>query len=560
MKQQLPIGISDFEEIIKGDYYFVDKSLFIKEVIDHAKIILITRPRRFGKTMNLSMLKYFYDCQEDYHHLFEDLAIQSAGERYMGKQGQHPVIFISFKDIKAKTWEDALGQIIYLIRENLSQSFPFLFDWEELNPLEKEQLEAIQKGENNQIYYSSILKSLSAILARYHQQKTVILIDEYDTPIHAAYIHGYYEEMIAFMRDFLSTGFKDNIHLEKGVITGILQIAKESIFSGFNNPDMYSLLAPEMADHFGFKESEVAQMLTDFEFEESQYEEVKQWYNGYVFGEHIIYNPWSIINYVGHPKRGPHPYWVNTSNNALLKQLFFTGGANIEEDLHSLIAGKKLRREISENLIFRELEYQPEAVWTLLLFAGYLKAENMQRKRAVRSYELSIPNEEVAHVYERFILNWVSEQSKVRTFDPMLEALIAGKVEIFEAWFARFVLNVFSFHDTQASEAESFYHAFLLGLVVRLQDEYIIKSNRESGLGRYDLMLVPKEEAQLGIVIEIKRPQRNKNQSLEDALKFAAEQIQQNQYIAELQQMNIPHILKLAIAVEGKEVMMQEVS
>ena len=481
------------------------------------------------------------------------------GERYLSKQSKHPVIFVSFKDIKANTWEKAFSQIVLLIQEALVENFRYLLNWEELNFLEKEKFEAIQKGEKEIIHYTSFLKIISHCLHRHHQAKPVILIDEYDTPVHAAYVHGYYGQMIEFMRDFLSGGLKDNSSLEKGVITGIMRVAKESIFSGLNNLDSFTLLIQRMSRHFGFTEPEVAQLISDMQLSAGAMEEVRKWYNGYVFGKRIIYNPWSIIQYADKPEEGARPYWVNTSDNTLLKQLFFSGGANIKPELHELIQKRLLRKEVSETLVFEDLEHRIEAVWTLLVFSGYLKAQNMEQKHRARTYELSIPNEEVAYVYERFIKDWVREHISETELNPMLTALTQGNVEVFEDYFARFVLQAFSFHDTQVSETESFYHAFLLGLAVSLQNEYVIKSNRESGLGRYDLMLVPKSRDKKGIVIEIKRPQKRRKQSLEDALQIAKEQINNNEYTAELEEMGLQHILKLAIAVEGKRELVEEV-
>lgn len=559
MKQRLPISISDFKKVIEDDYYFVDKSLLIKDIIDSGEILLITRPRRFGKTLNLSMLQYFYNCESKSKHLFEGLAIQNTGARYMNKQGKHPVIFLSFKDLKAKNWDEAYTQIIFLIREYLEQAFPFLINWEGLSFFEKEQLSVIQQGKKEPIYYINILKTLSQILHKYYKQKVVILIDEYDTPVHSAYINHYYNEMIEFMRDFLSAGFKDNVNLEKGVVTGILRVAKESIFSGFNNPDDASILTHKLSEHFGFTEIELKKMIKKQELSKEVLENIRTWYNGYVFGSTLVYNPWSIIQYIDKPQDGFKAYWVNTSDNALLKQLLFSGNANIRADLHTLLEGKSLRREVRESLVFHELERHVWAVWSILVFSGYLKAEHLEQKRRTRTYALSIPNEEVAYIYEHSVLEWLGEQNTPLIISPMLAALLNGNVEIFETYFARFVLDVFSVHDTKEPETESFYHAFFLGLLVHLQHDYIIKSNRESGLGRYDIMLVAKEAPKLGIVIEIKRPQKRKKQTISDALQLAITQMKNNKYISELEQMGVSEILKLAIGVDGKEVLVEQV-
>ncbi|RMG20383.1 MAG: AAA family ATPase [Bacteroidetes bacterium] len=561
MNKRLPIGISDFREIIEHDYYFVDKSLFIRDVIEGPKIALISRPRRFGKTLNLSMLRYFFSNHTDFSSLFEQLAIQQGGPLVQSKMGRHPVVFLSFKDIKAHNWKDAYTQIRALIREVLTDEYRYLMDWEGLNPATRNQFRAIESDKKDGIHYASFLKTISKTLHRFHQQPAVILIDEYDTPVYSAYVHGYLDEMLAFMRDLLSGGLKDNSSLEKGVITGIMRVAKESIFSGLNNLDEFSVLTHRMSAHFGFLEKEVEALVRHKQLPATAMEEIRNWYNGYVMGEHIIYNPWSILKYTDKPEDGFKPYWINTSANLLLKRLFFTGKANIRIELEQLIRGEKLRKEIIENLILKELDYKKQAVWSLLLASGYLKAENMQQdpSTGVRTYDISIPNKEVHYAYRQLIDSWLTEQSGSEEISYMLQALTQGETKRFAHFLKHFVSTVFSFHDTAGPEPERFYHAFLLGLLVWLEPRYHIRSNRESGQGRFDIALTPKDPRQKGIIIEIKSPYLDKGKSLEDAVEEAAQQMLRLHYAREMQQQGITDIVQLAIAIQGKEVLVKEV-
>ena len=562
MKQLLPIGKSDFRSVIENDYYFVDKSLLIKDVIDSADVLLITRPRRFGKTINLSMLRYFYSNEADNSQLFSRLAISQAGERYMSKQGKHPVIFLTFKDIKSPRWEEAYKRITYLIQRSFMKDFGYLLDSNELNSFERNALNTIVSGTAEQVHYANYLTNLSQILERIYQQKVVILIDEYDTPIHTAYTNGYYDKMIDFMRDFLSGGLKDNDSLEKGVITGIMRVAKESIFSGLNNLGDFSILSHRLAEYFGFTEAEVSKLVQDMGMHTDILQSIQKWYNGYVMGNQVLYNPWSIIQYISNITEGFKPYWINTSSNLLLRQLFFTGKTNIRQDLEKLIRGGSLRKEIAENLVFQELTFKHEAVWSLLLAAGYLKAEQMQmiETSGARTYKVSIPNKEVNYVYRQSVNSWLSEQNGTENIGYLLEALTQGEVARFEHYLQRFAETIFSFHDTKGPEPESFYHAFILGLLVWLESRYHIRSNRESGKGRFDIALTPKDSKQKGIIIEIKSPYLEKDKSLQDALKDAAEQLNTRNYAHEMRQQGILDILQLAVAVHGKDLLVKEVA
>lgn len=559
MRKLLPISISDFKTIVEEGYTFVDKSLLIQDVIDGAGVALITRPRRFGKTMNLSMLRYFYSNEANFEHLFEGLAIATAGERYKKRQGKHPVIFLSFKDVKADNWEDAFEQIRYVIAGCLKHHHPTLSDWKNLSLIDQQDLESILHRKKEQSLYSTFLKKLSGLLYDIHQSKVVILVDEYDSPIYSAYIHGYYDQMIAFMREFLGGGLKDNTALEKGVVTGIMRIGKESIFSGLNNLGDYSILTTRMSEHFGFTEAEVEHILAELGHAASEMNTIRKWYNGYQLGGQNMYNPWSIVQYAEKPEDGFKPYWVNTSANQLLKQLFFEGRANIRADLEDLIRGKSLRKALMPNLVFQELAYDKEAVWTLLLASGYLTTGNIKMEFRRHMADLSIPNQEVLLVYEETIRKWLVEKNGHPELESLLEALVNGNVSQFAHFLKRFAATVFSFHDTKGPEPESFYHAFILGLLVWLEPYYHIRSNRESGMGRFDISLTPRDISRRGIIIEIKSPYLEVDKSLEKALEDAKTQIRVRNYAQEMQEQGVAEVLELAIAVLGKEVMVAEV-
>ena len=559
--RKLPISDSDFANVRREQNYYVDKSLLIRDLIDAGQVCLITRPRRFGKTLNLSMLKYFYTKAADYRDCFEGLNIMQCGESHLKKMGQHPVIHLSMKEVRQTSWEESLASVKEILVKTLREHNDIL-SWEGLHPEEKNRFNRILTGAGSQKDLTSFLASLSEALYRFHGKKAVILIDEYDAPSLAAYLHGYYEEMIEFLRDFLSSGFKDNVNLEKGVLTGIMRIAKESIFSGLNNPDVYTLLTHKLAAHFGFTLSEVKQMLADFGMNGKEMADIHEWYNGYSIGSELIFNPWAILNYVDKPEDGLKPYWVETSTNDLLKRLFFGKGANIEAELESLIRGKKLRKVIHDSLIYAELEQKKDAVWALLLSAGYLKAENPRRDGDPSdpfSYELSIPNLEVNSVYRNKIRDWLVEKAGQNDLDHMLESIRQGNVREFYRYLRKFALGIFSYYDVQNPEPERFYHAFLLGLLVNLTGEYNIRSNRESGYGRYDLMLLPKDKTKPGIVMELKSPDDLDDESLEQALEAAISQLQTKQYETELHEQGYPRVLRWAVAVQGKAVLVQEV-
>jgi hypothetical protein len=580
--KKLPVGVSDFKHIIEENYCYVDKTPFIKEVIDKGdKIMLIPRPRRFGKTLNLSMLKYFYDCcpqwppvpgtpspanianiaggtgpLNSYKKLFDSLAICKAGPKYLDKMGKHPVIFISFRDIKEMEWETCLDKIKQLIqREYLEHDY--LLNSPKLKPQEKDYFKQVIDRKASKGDYENSLQNLLIFFNRHYGERGVILIDEYDVPVHAGYEHGYYDEIINFMRNFLAGGLKDtDPYLEKSVITGIMRIARESIFSGLNNPGVYTLLSKEFDDKFGFTEQEVEELLKNFHLLD-RYDQVQEWYNGYYFGKRVIYNPWSIINFLGSEEKELKPYWINTSDNQLVETLLSKGGKELRKELEQLIRGETIEKPIEENIILKEIAHREDLLWSFLLMGGYLKQTAQRRDNVSEKiyYTLSIPNKEVRSTYTGIIDRYFSTRIENEKLKTMLKALLEGDIDVFEDIFSDYVMKAMSFFDA-AGEAEKVYHAFAMGLFLWLGPGYQVKSNRESGYGRYDIMIIPKDTGKLGFIIEFKKTR--KKETLESAVKSALEQIENQKYESELLQRGIEKYKKLAVVFKGKEVIVKE--
>lgn len=556
-KRKLPVGLSDFKRVISDNYYYVDKSLFIQELIDQgAQALLIPRPRRFGKTLNLSMLRYFFEkTEEDHGALFHHLKIWQAGEEYTRHQGKYPIIFLTFKDVKESTWESALEKIKRLIQEEFARHHE-VRSAGTLNKGGEEYFDSIAKLTASQGAYEDSLKKLCEYLAQYYGKQVVLLIDEYDTPIQAGYVNGYYSEVVGFMRNFLSGGLKDNMHLEKGVLTGIMRVAKESIFSGLNNLGVFTLLRNEFSDSFGLTEDETTQALNDFRLVQQQ-SEVKAWYDGYVFGDRVVYNPWSIINYLNSADKECRPYWVNTSDNAVIEQLLTRGGVELQADLESLINGEGIEKSIEDSIVFSEIAHSDDLLWSFLLFGGYLKYVGKRPLDTSWLYRLQIPNAEVRHVYERLVRRWFETRFENNKTQMMLQAFTRGEVKEFERYFRDLVLNVFSYHDF-GDESEKVYQAFTIGLLVWLGGQYEIKSNRESGYGRYDVMVIPRDLTRVGYVIEFKKVDAYENETPEIAVQKALLQIEEKKYTAELFARGIKTVKRLAVVFEGKQVWVKQ--
>jgi hypothetical protein len=560
-KKKPPVGISDFKEMVTGDYYYVDKTLFIKEVIDKGdKILLIPRPRRFGKTLNLSMLKYFYDCTggEENKKLFHSLAIQETGQAYLDKKGKHPVIFLSFKDIKELEWESCFGKTKQLIQDEYLKH-RYLLDSPVLNQVEKVYFFKVLHLEGDRADYENSLERLLIFMNRYYNKRVVILIDEYDAPVHAGFNHGYYEEIINFMRNFLSGGLKDtDQYLEKSVLTGIMHIAMESIFSGLNNPGVYTLLSPVFNDKFGFTEEEVEALLKDFRVFD-RYDDVSGWYNGYRFGGRVIYNPWSIINFLAQGADTFRPYWVNTSDNQIVDALLTKGGKELKQELELLFRGETIEKAIDDNIVLKHIDAHDNALWSFLLMAGYLKpvAERMSPATDKLYYTLAIPNREVRTTYTNIIERYFTTKIENKKLETMLSALIGGDVKLFEKMLRKVVAAVFSYHDF-GGEPEKVYHALVAGLLVWIADSHEVTSNRESGYGRYDIMIIPQDIKQTGYVIEFKTVDEEENETVDGAVEAALKQIETKEYETGLIERGIKNYKKLAIVFKGKEVTVRE--
>jgi len=535
-RKELNLGCSDFKDVIENNNYYVDKSLFIRDIIKSENMVsLLPRPRRFGKTLNLSMLNYYFDINEpENQKLFTELNIWKTEDEIKQKQGKYPVIFISFKEAKQNNWEECYEIIINEIasvykRFNYLNKVSFFSD-EELSTINK-----IKNRTAKKIDYQLSIKNLSEYLYRYNNQKVVILIDEYDVPIQAGY-KKFYEEVVTFVRGLMSAAFKDNKFLYKGVITGILRVSKESIFSGLNNISVYSILEGEFSDKFGFTETETKQIIEDFDLSDN-YEQIKNWYNGYKFGNTTdIYNPWSILNYLLRFQNGFKPYWAQTSSNDLIKDLLTSANANETRELFlKLINNETIEKTITENFVFPELDQKPELLWTLLTFSGYLTIVNNVGKNI---YELRIPNFEVKMIFQDIILNWLNIEVKVK-YNLLIETtkhLINNRLDEFEIGFKQIMGDTFSYFDLHG-QTENVYQSYVLGLLAIVGDDYIIKSNRESGTGRYDIMLVPHDKLKNGIVIEIKQITKTKRESkktfterIKNKIIEAQNQIEDNKY------------------------------
>lgn len=554
--KKILLGESNFKKLIEGNYAYVDKTLLIQEILEKGgAVTLIPRPRRFGKTLNLSMLRYFFEkSTEDTSHLFYSLNIWKI-EKYRVMQGQFPVIFLSLYDIGDDTWGQTLASLCISISIEFERH-RYLLEGDTLSPEEKEIYSTYLRRKGDEALYAKSLFFLTNWLYRYHKKRVILLIDEYDAPVHAAYVHGYYDELISFLSKWLSGGLKDSAALEFGVLTGILHIAKESIFSGLNNVKTFSILKDAFQDKFGLTESEVQALVEEYKLA-GKLPEIQKWYDGYCFGScERIYNPWSTLNCID-AKGTIEPYWVNTSDNALITKLIARASASLKKDMEELYQIQTVEQTIEEAIRFDSLEQNAEAIWSLLLFTGYV---TLARPFTYgKSCHLKIPNREVLELYRSMILGWFKKGINKDNYELLLKSLSTGDVGTFSQLFEEFVLSTFSMFDVTGAQPERVYHAFVLGMLVGLQDTYEIKSNRESGYGRYDVVLFPKkicEDAQsFGIIMEFKKSDPAEN--LEGACTAALKQIEDKRYAQELQSRGVRRILCLGIAFEGKKVLIR---
>ncbi|MDK2878262.1 MAG: hypothetical protein PWR06_978 [Thermoanaerobacteraceae bacterium] len=554
----IPIGIDDFRDLKESNGYFVDKSLFIKEVIDDiSKVKLITRPRRFGKTLNISMLRYFFEkTDEDLSCLFKDLKIWREGDTYTSQQGQYPVVNLSFKDVKDMTFDECFENIKHVIGREFRRH-KYLLDCKDIDEFDKEMYTEIKNEKADKIRLKNSLYLLTSLLREYYKKDVIVLIDEYDTPINQGYICGYYEEIIDFMRNFLGGGLKGNPSLKTAVITGIYRVAKESIFSGFNNIEVSSILQNSFADKFGFTEKEVEDLLKYYNMY-SEINDVKAWYNGYVFGDDtVIYNPWSILNFVKQKKL--QPYWVNTSSNDIIRNIITRTGSNVKEKLQILMEGGKLKDiTINTDTNFRQILYtnitSEDVLWSLLLVSGYLKMENMHLEKGRTKCDITIPDMEITVLFEDIISSWFRNREvspdKVK---ELLSNLTDGDIEKFKEDFEYLVRKTFSYFDVGEDAAENFYHAFILGLLVNLDGKYRIKSNAESGDGRPDVIIIPNDPSKKGVVMEFKTAKSGQESVMEEKATDALEQISKMNYSDELKYSGVNEVVEIAIVFYRKK-------
>lgn len=554
----ISIGVDDFKTIIESNGYFVDKSLFIKEVIDDlSQVKLITRPRRFGKTLNLSMLKYFFEkCDEDNSKLFKDLKIWQQGNKYRSEQGRYPVIAITLKDVKYDNYEYCLERIKILIATEFLRH-DYILKNKKIRNEDIRRFLDIAGGKAGEVAMSDSIDLLTRLLYQYYNEKVIVLIDEYDTPVNHGFIRGYYDKIIDFMKVFLSSALKTNSNLRMGVITGIYRVAKESVFSDMNNLDVSSVTTNSFSDKFGFIESEVEEFLAYYGLERN-IGEVKKWYNGYAFGDKIIYNPWSIINFVKYGNL--QPYWVNTSSNDLIIDILHRTDAGIKQKLISLIEGKEIDDIIINTSInFRNIMgstvLNEEVLWNFLIVSGYLNAQNLRIDGRRTKAAVKIPNVEILTLYEDMIIKWFDvDDVSSNMIKVMLEYLVNCKMKEFEDNFRYLVRKTFSNFDVGMNAAENFYHAFTLGLLVNLDGKYRILSNRESGDGRPDIIIVPNDTTKKGVLIEFKTTDKSDDTSMRNAVEKALMQIDEKSYTDELLYSGIKEVIKIGIAFCGKEV------
>lgn len=521
--KSLPIGISDYVRA-QEEYYYVDKTLLIKEFLDKKPLVsLFTRPRRFGKTLNMDMLKVFFEISDkNTSKYFADKNIWQCGEEYRSHQGKYPVIFLTFKDVKFDTWDVTIDKIRGLLQEEYGRHQELL-NSDKLSQYEKEYFTKIISATANEVELTSSLERLSKMLASHYDKAPVIIIDEYDTPIQEGYSKDFYDEIIGFMRNFFSGAFKDNKNLSYGFLTGILRIAQESIFSGLNNLTVNSLMDEEYDSFFGFTESEVKAMLSYYGVSDKE-EELKDWYDGYLFGSEEIYNPWSVINYIS---KGciPQAYWVNTGKNEILDDVLRVATDDITERLYDLLQGERVVARIDQNVVYRSLAEDPANIYSLLLVAGYLKTPKKELQ-ADGSYlcEVSIPNREIATVYKSEILSHFLQTGAITrtTANKIAESLYANDYKKLQSAIGEYMDKSIGFFD---GGAEGFYHGLMLGLIALMDNQYKIKSNRESGDGRFDVSLIPREKRYPGIILELKWKEKLSDVELEKWSNEALKQI-----------------------------------
>ena len=559
MARTIGIGIQSFEKIRENNYFYIDKTDFIREWWENGDdVTLINRPRRFGKTLNMSMVEEFFSV--DYAgrgNLFDDLSIWRE-EKYRNLQGTYPVIFLSFANIKESDFRTTSYRIRQLLMK-LYEKNDFLLDGNTLSDGEKEYFRCME-SEMSEVDAPMALYQLSDYLCRYYGKKVIIILDEYDTPMQEAYIKGYWEDLVDFTRSLFNSTFKTNPYLERGLMTGITRVSRESIFSDLNNLEVVTTTSEKYATSFGFTEEEVFEALDEYGYSDRK-ADIKMWYDGFTFGSHTdIYNPWSILNFLDKGKIAA--YWANTSSNSLVGKLIREGDEDIKGMFENLLKRESIRCPINEQIVYNELDEEPDAIWSLLLASGYLKVIRYEEKIAGKSqmYELELTNLEVLDMFYNMVRGWFKKTG--RNYNRFVKALLEGDLKAMNVYMNDVALKTFSYFDTGTKPSESenpekFYHGFVLGLIVDLADEYTVVSNRESGFGRYDVMIEPKDTSKDAFILEFKVYDRNYEKTLEDTVASALAQIEEKKYDTVLTAKGISaeRIHKYGFAFEGKKVM-----
>ena len=549
----LPIGVDNFEKLRDRGYYYVDKTLFIKDLIDmHGEVNLFTRPRRFGKTLNMSMLRYFYEISdEDRSRLFAGTKIMDAGEKYIEEMGQYPVISLSLKSMKQASYKSAF----YCLKEDISREFNRHRNLSEGIETEEIRLKyhRFAAGTAEDDEYLTALKFLSECLYSFYGRKAVILIDEYDVPLENAYFNGFYDRMVVLIRSLFESALKTNDTLEFAVVTGCLRISKESIFTGLNNLNVVSIMDTTYAEHFGFTQSEVDQILKHYGLEKN-HSAVKTWYDGYQFGDTEVYNSWSVISYVNSCYKDKNallkPYWSNTSSNSIVRTLVERADLSVKQEIEALIEGKTITKPIHEDITYDDMDSTQDNLWNFLFFTGYLKKISEHQDGEEILVEMAIPNSEVRYIYKNTVLRWFEEKTKKKELSPLYESILDGDREKMAEILSENLMETISFYDYQ----ESYYHGFLAGMLKNIGN-YIVLSNRESGNGRPDIVLKYPSVRGKAVILEIKVARTY--QELESKCDEALRQIDEQKYEEALRQEGYSNILKYGIAFYRKECMVK---
>ena len=552
--QGIGIGESDFKGLRIRDNYYIDKTMYIKDIIDNeSRVILVTRPRRFGKTLNMSMLKYYFDCkQKDNKELFEGLKIMNQNEKYTSKLGYYPVIYLTLKDVQDTNYENMLLDMKTAML-NMYKEHRYLLDSDKIYPEEKARITDILYAREDESVLKNSVRDLSEYLNRHYEKPVILLVDEYDVPLQNAYVEGYYDEAVKFFKTFYGVTFKDNPYLEKTVLTGVSRVAKESIFSGANNFKVFTVLDNEFADDFGITEEEMDKVIQDFEIQDEK-EEIKKWYDGYTIGDvEGIYNPWSILNYL--TDRKLIQYWVNTSSNDLIK-LVLKNSSTIKEKVERLLKDEEIEVPINLETVIVGIENNEDNIWGLMLGTGYLKVTEVVNL-AEHIYKVKLPNYEIKLLFQQIINDWFRNKVIGNDLKSILKDLVTLNLKEYEKKFDILVREMFSYMDVGENTAENFYHAFVLGMLVGLKDTYYVNSNRESGIGRYDIMLEPKDKNGNSFIMEFKVLEDKEEKTIKETIENAKKQIEEKAYEQNLRKRGFKNITKMVYAFKGKEVKME---